>query len=85
MSTIVAKFGGTSLADANQIRKVADIIREDPARKIIVASAPGKRFEDDIKVTDLLQQCYEEAEEGRDYEKVLDDIYSSLSSIRCTM
>ena len=81
MRTVVAKFGGTSLSDASQIRKVADIIREDPARRIIVASAPGKRFDDDIKVTDLLQQCYDAAVEGRDYEKVLADIQSRFEDI----
>ena len=81
MRTVVAKFGGTSLSDASQIRKVADIIREDPARRIIVASAPGKRFDDDIKVTDLLQQCYDDAVEGRDYEKVLADIQSRFEDI----
>ena len=56
MRTVVAKFGGTSLADAAQILKVVDIIQEDPARRIIVASAPGKRFADDVKITDLLLQ-----------------------------
>jgi len=50
----VCKFGGTSLADANQISKVCDIVLSDPARKIIVVSAPGKRNKQDIKVTDLL-------------------------------
>ncbi|MCF6093110.1 aspartate kinase [Microaerobacter geothermalis] len=50
----VAKFGGTSLASAHQIRKVCHIITGDPERKIIVVSAPGKRFKEDIKVTDLL-------------------------------
>ena len=43
MRTVVAKFGGTSLADADQFRKVRDIVRADPARRFIVASAPGKR------------------------------------------
>lgn len=61
MKTIVAKFGGTSLADADQFRKVKAIIEEDPARRYIVVSAPGKRFPDDIKVTDLLIHCYENA------------------------
>ena len=61
MSTTVAKFGGTSLADANQFRKVCAIIEEDPARRIVVASAPGKRFPEDEKVTDLLLKCYEAA------------------------
>lgn len=50
----VAKFGGTSLADANQIRKVCAIVKADPARRIIVVSAPGKRTREDTKVTDLL-------------------------------
>ncbi|MDN4492793.1 aspartate kinase [Ureibacillus aquaedulcis] len=51
---IVCKFGGTSVANAEQIRKVANIVKSNPARKIIAVSAPGKRFGDDIKVTDLL-------------------------------
>lgn len=51
---IVCKFGGTSVANAEQIKKVANIVKSNPARKIIAVSAPGKRFGDDIKVTDLL-------------------------------
>ena len=54
MHTITVKFGGTSLASASQIRKAAEIIQADPARRFVVASAPGKRTKDDIKVTDLL-------------------------------
>jgi aspartate kinase len=54
---IVAKFGGTSLASASQIKKVCDIITSDPERRIIVVSAPGKRNKDDIKVTDMLIAC----------------------------
>lgn len=50
----VTKFGGSSLADAKQIKKVCDIILSDPDRKLIVVSAPGKRNMDDIKMTDLL-------------------------------
>jgi aspartate kinase len=55
----VAKFGGTSLANAENIKKVCAIIRDDPARKIIVVSAPGRRTRDDIKLTDLLFQISE--------------------------
>ena len=55
----VVKFGGSSLADANQFRKVADIIRSDKERRYVVPSAPGKRFKDDIKVTDMLYACYD--------------------------
>lgn len=51
---IVAKFGGTSLADAAQVRKVISIVQADPRRKVVVVSAPGKRSATDIKVTDLL-------------------------------
>ncbi|ANU19905.1 aspartate kinase [Planococcus plakortidis] len=50
----VCKFGGTSVASAQQIRKVASIIKADPARRIVVVSAPGKRYGGDVKVTDLL-------------------------------
>ena len=50
----VCKFGGTSVASAEQIKKVAAIVRADPTRKFIVVSAPGKRFDSDKKVTDLL-------------------------------
>ncbi len=50
----VAKFGGTSVANGAQIRKVFEIVRSDPERKVVVVSAPGKRFSDDIKTTDLL-------------------------------
>jgi len=61
MRTVVAKFGGSSLADAEHFRKVKAIIDDDPARRFIIASAPGKRFPDDVKVTDLLVECYETA------------------------
>lgn len=60
----VVKFGGSSLADANQFKKVADIIRADKERRYVVPSAPGKRFKDDIKVTDMLYQCYDSVTNG---------------------
>ena len=71
---IVAKFGGTSVADSAQIRKVGEIVRNSPDRRFIVVSAPGKRFPDDIKVTDLLLKCYERASEGEPFTEYLDDI-----------
>ena len=52
----VVKFGGSSLADAKQFRKVADIIHADPERKYVVPSAPGKRFKEDTKVTLSIHQ-----------------------------
>ncbi len=65
----VVKFGGSSLADAKQFRKVADIIHADPERCYVVPSAPGKRFPEDTKVTDLLYQCYERVVTGEDFAK----------------
>ena len=52
------KFGGSSLADPAHFKMVRDIIFSDEARKIVVVSAPGKRFSGDNKVTDLLYLCY---------------------------
>ncbi len=66
--TKVVKFGGSSLADANQFKKVADIIRRDKNRRFVVASAPGKRNDKDIKITDMLYQCYDKATRGDDFE-----------------
>ncbi|WP_409304313.1 aspartate kinase [Peribacillus sp. SCS-155] len=56
----VVKFGGTSLASGEQVRKVFDIVTSDPDRRIVVVSAPGKRYPNDVKVTDLLIQCAEQ-------------------------
>ncbi|PSL31648.1 aspartate kinase [Planomicrobium soli] len=67
----VSKFGGTSLASAPQLKKVAAIIQTDKSRKIIVVSAPGKRFDTDIKVTDLLISLSSAALSGEDVEKPL--------------
>ena len=60
-----AKFGGSSLADENQFRKVKKIIDADPDRRYIVPSAPGKRFSEDIKITDMLYRCYDLAKAGK--------------------
>ncbi|MDH7569641.1 MAG: aspartate kinase [Armatimonadota bacterium] len=64
MQSIVAKFGGTSLADAGQMRRVEAIVRADARRRYIVPSAPGKRFPEDRKITDLLYTCHQLAEQG---------------------
>ena len=74
MQTIALKFGGSSLASAEQYRKVAAIIRADPARRYIIASAPGKRTSADTKITDALYQVYELAKDGGDFTPVLDSI-----------
>ena len=59
MGIKVVKFGGSSLADAEHFRRVAEIVKADPNRRYVVPSAPGKRFSEDTKVTDMLYRCYE--------------------------
>ena len=81
MKTVVAKFGGTSLADAGQFRKIRQIVEADPGRRFIVASAPGKRFEADEKVTDLLARCYEQAVAGEPFEPALALVHGRFRQI----
>ncbi len=81
MNTIVCKFGGTSLADAEQFKKIKKIIESSPDRRFVVASAPGKRFPEDIKVTDMLLACYEHAAEGRDTDAEFSAIAARFQSI----
>lgn len=71
---ITAKFGGSSLADAAQFRKVKEIVTADPARRYVVPSAPGRRSPEDEKVTDLLYRCYREAASGADYQESMEKI-----------
>lgn len=72
MDVTVAKFGGTSLADAGQILKVRDIVLADPRRRYVVPSAPGKRNKADQKITDLLYLCHEHAKQGLPLDGVFD-------------
>ncbi len=91
----VVKFGGSSLADADQFQKACDIINEDENRRYIVPSAPGKRFSDDRKVTDMLYESYYLATAGDEasielfhslfdqiknrYQSIIDGLYMNLS------
>lgn len=77
----VSKFGGSSLASANQFKKVGDIIRADKSRRYVVPSAPGKRNDKDEKVTDMLYACYDAASEGRSYKKILEKIRGRYEEI----
>ena len=77
----VVKFGGSSLASAQQFKKVGDIIRSDEARKFVVPSAPGKRFDGDTKVTDMLYQCYAVAQEGKKFGDLLKKIKERYDEI----
>ena len=76
MSIIVSKFGGSSLADGNQFRKVKDILLSDNRRKFIIPSAPGKRNSKDFKITDLLYLCQAHIESSIP----LDDVFNLISN-----
>ncbi|HKM34224.1 MAG TPA: aspartate kinase [Lachnospiraceae bacterium] len=86
----VVKFGGSSLASAEQFVKVGNIIRADKERSYVIPSAPGKRFQDDTKVTDLLYGCYALAEKDKNftgelaaikarYQEIIDGLHIELS------
>ena len=81
----VVKFGGSSLADANQFKKVASIILSDPSRVFVVASAPGKRDDTDEKVTDMLLDCYAKAASGNDFDAQLAKIKARFDSISAAL
>ncbi len=81
MQTKVVKFGGSSLADANQFVKVANIIKADPSRRYVVPSAPGKRFPKDTKVTDMLYACYDVAARGGDFSEMFEAIVARYMEI----
>ena len=76
----VVKFGGSSLADATQFKKVANIINSDKSRRFVVPSAPGKRFKEDTKVTDLLYQAYN-AKDQDTFKKTFDLIKKRYQDI----
>ena len=78
----VVKFGGSSMADAGQYRKVRDILLADPERRVVVVSAAGKRFGNDHKLTDLLYLCYAHVQYGVDCSSIFDMIASRYLDIR---
>lgn len=77
----VSKFGGSSVANSEQIKKVVNIINSDDERKIVVVSAPGKRFKEDIKTTDLLIRLYEKVINQLDYSNKLNQIVGRYEEI----
>ena len=77
----VSKFGGSSVANSEQIKKVVNIINSDDERKIVVVSAPGKRFKEDIKTTDLLIRLYEKVINQLDYSNKLNQIVDRYEEI----
>lgn len=77
----VVKFGGSSLASAEQFQKAGSIIQAEKSRKYVVPSAPGKRFDGDIKVTDMLYDCYETAISGKNFDQKLEKIKERYDEI----
>ena len=78
----VTKFGGSSMADAGQYKKVRDILLADPARKVVVVSAAGKRDKHDHKITDLLYLCYSHVKYGVDCDRIFQMIAERYIGIR---
>ncbi len=85
MQLKVVKFGGSSLSDAEHFKQVARIIKEDPSRRYVVASAPGKRFDDDEKVTDMLYNCYNMIRNHQDiteyYQKIVERYTNTIEGL----
>lgn len=81
MNTIITKFGGSSLADADQFKKVKNIILSNSYRKVVVPSAPGKRHSKDFKVTDLLYLCQSHIESSIPLDDVFDLIANRYKKI----
>lgn len=81
MSIVVTKFGGSSLCDAARFQNVASILRADSSRRYVIPSAPGKRFDDDDKVTDLLYRCHALAAGGEDFDEPFGRIAERFAGI----
>ena len=81
LECIVTKFGGSSLANDDQFRKVRSILELEPTRQYLIPSAPGKRFPSDDKVTDLLYSCYDLASSGKNFEHLFVRIRERYLSI----
>ena len=85
MGIKVAKFGGSSVADAIQIRKLRDIVKADDSIKYVVVSAPGKRYADDSKITDLLYLCKTHIEHKIPYEQIFQVIYDRIMAVEADL
>ena len=85
MGIKVAKFGGSSVADAIQIAKIKNIIKNDDEIKYVIVSAPGKRFPDDSKITDLLYLCKTHIEHKIPYEQIFQVIYDRFMAVEADL
>ena len=81
----VVKFGGSSLANGEAFQNAINIITSDPQRRVIVTSAPGKRFADDIKVTDLLIKYAQTVIAGQNPQEIVEQILNRYLTIRIQM
>lgn len=81
MGIKVTKFGGSSLCDAKHFKQVAEILRSDNERRFVVPSAPGKRFREDTKVTDMLYECYSKAKAKESIDEIYSQIVARYTSI----
>ncbi|MEG1972540.1 MAG: aspartate kinase, partial [Oscillospiraceae bacterium] len=78
---LVCKFGGSSLSDSTQFSKVREIVRENTERKVIVLSAPGKRYKNDTKITDLLYHCCTRANNNKAFDRDFNEIRERFMEI----
>ena len=85
MGIKVAKFGGSSVADGIQLTKTKEIIREDPDRKYIVVSAPGKRYEGDNKITDILYLCKTHIEHNLPYDQLFQVVVDRYMAVEVNL
>ena len=85
MGLKVAKFGGSSVADGIQLTKTKEIIREDPDRKYIVVSAPGKRYEGDNKITDILYLCKTHIEHNLPYDQLFQVVVDRYMAVEINL
>lgn len=85
MGIKVAKFGGTSVADGIQLTKTKQIIERDPDRRYIVVSAPGKRFEEDNKITDLLYLCKTHIEHNLPYDQIFQVVVDRYMAVELNL
>ncbi len=85
MSSIVTKFGGSSVADRIQLEKIKGIIAKDERRKYVVVSAPGKRFQNDNKITDVLYLTYASKEQNLPYDQLLQVVEDRFLAIAANL
>src|SRR5665647_947937 len=85
MGIKVAKFGGSSVADVIQFKKVKTIIHADPTRTIVVVSAPGKRFEADTKLTDLLYLCQTHVEHNLAWDQIFQVVCDRFTAMAMSL